>query len=236
LVHGGFSGAWIWLPLMDSLRAAGHLVEAFDLPGMGDDHTSASEVSLDSYAGRVCGGAGGQFRTGRASVLSRAETASKNSQCEKSGWPEPVRVEAAKGYAPSRGVVAGSIGLLAVVSALNFIAAKVGLRYLPPLTMASFRVMLAGAVMVPTYIFCSRLSAFAEAREARRRGFSWGDVWAFVYLGFFGVAINQMCFTIGLHYTSVGHAAVIVGMGPIYTLLLAALFRLERVTFSHVVP
>jgi len=29
-------------------------VEAFDLPGMGDDHTCASEVSLDSYAGRVC--------------------------------------------------------------------------------------------------------------------------------------------------------------------------------------
>ena len=37
LVHGGFSGAWIWLPLMDRLKAAGHLVEAFDLPGMGDD-------------------------------------------------------------------------------------------------------------------------------------------------------------------------------------------------------
>jgi len=54
LVHGGFSGAWIWLPLMDRLKAAGHLVEAFDLPGMGDDHTSASEVALDSYADRVC--------------------------------------------------------------------------------------------------------------------------------------------------------------------------------------
>ena len=54
LVHGGFSGAWIWLPLMNSLKAAGHSVEAFDLKGMGDDHTSASEVSLDSYAGRVC--------------------------------------------------------------------------------------------------------------------------------------------------------------------------------------
>jgi pimeloyl-ACP methyl ester carboxylesterase len=36
------------------LKAAGHSVETFDLPGMGDDHTSASEVSLDSYAGRVC--------------------------------------------------------------------------------------------------------------------------------------------------------------------------------------
>jgi pimeloyl-ACP methyl ester carboxylesterase len=54
LVHGGFSGAWIWLPLIDILKEAGHLVEAFDLPGMGDDHTSASEVSLDSYAARVC--------------------------------------------------------------------------------------------------------------------------------------------------------------------------------------
>ena len=49
LVHGEFSGAWIWLPLMDSLKAAGHVVEAFDLPGMGNDHTSASAVSLDSY-------------------------------------------------------------------------------------------------------------------------------------------------------------------------------------------
>jgi len=54
MVHGGFSGAWIWSPLIDILREAGHLVEAFDLPGMGDDHTPASEVSLDSYAARVC--------------------------------------------------------------------------------------------------------------------------------------------------------------------------------------
>jgi pimeloyl-ACP methyl ester carboxylesterase len=51
---GEFSGAWIWLPLMNSLKTAGYFVEAFDLPGMGDDHTSASEVSLDSYAARVC--------------------------------------------------------------------------------------------------------------------------------------------------------------------------------------
>jgi len=54
LVHGGFCGAWIWLPLIDTLKEAGHLVEAFDLPGMGDDHTPASEVSLDSFAARVC--------------------------------------------------------------------------------------------------------------------------------------------------------------------------------------
>jgi pimeloyl-ACP methyl ester carboxylesterase len=49
-----FPAHGFWLPLIDSLKAAGHLVEAYDLPGMGDDHTSASEVSVDSFAGRVC--------------------------------------------------------------------------------------------------------------------------------------------------------------------------------------
>src|SRR5258705_3690665 len=44
LVHGGFSGAWIWLPLMDRLKSAGHVVEAFDLPGMGNDNTALSDL------------------------------------------------------------------------------------------------------------------------------------------------------------------------------------------------
>jgi drug/metabolite transporter (DMT)-like permease len=50
-------------------------------------------------------------------------------------------------------------------------------------------------------------------------------------MGFFGVTINQICFTVGLRFTSVSHAAVIVGMGPIYTLIFAVLFKLERVTW-----
>jgi pimeloyl-ACP methyl ester carboxylesterase len=54
LVHGAFSGAWTWGPLTDRLKAAGHSVEAFDLPGLGDDHTPASEVTLDGCADRLC--------------------------------------------------------------------------------------------------------------------------------------------------------------------------------------
>jgi pimeloyl-ACP methyl ester carboxylesterase len=54
LVHGAFSGAWIWEPLVDRLKAAGHLVDAFDLPGLGEDHTPASEITLDAYATRLC--------------------------------------------------------------------------------------------------------------------------------------------------------------------------------------
>ena len=49
-----FSGAWIWKPLMDRLRAAGHSVEAFDLPGLGDDRTPAKDVTLDACAARLC--------------------------------------------------------------------------------------------------------------------------------------------------------------------------------------
>jgi pimeloyl-ACP methyl ester carboxylesterase len=54
LVHGAFGGAWSWEPVIPGLVEAGHTVEAFDLPGSGDDQTPVSEVTLDAYARRVC--------------------------------------------------------------------------------------------------------------------------------------------------------------------------------------
>ena len=54
LVHGAFSGAWIWQPLAERLKAAGHSGEAFDLPGSGDDRTPTAEVTLDACAARLC--------------------------------------------------------------------------------------------------------------------------------------------------------------------------------------
>lgn len=146
-----------------------------------------------------------------------------------------MQIESASGRTPGRIVIAASIGLIVVVWAFNFIAAKIGLQYLPPLAMGSFRVALAGAVMVPVYIGLSRLPAFAGASNLRRRGFVARDYWIFLYLGFFGVTVNQICFTTGLHFTSVSHAAIIVGMGPIYILALAVLLRLERATSHKVI-
>lgn len=146
-----------------------------------------------------------------------------------------MKIESPTGRAPRRPVIAASIAVLVVVWAGNFIAAKIGLLYLPPLAMASFRVVLAGAVMIPVYFSCLKLSAFAEAAQLRRRGFIARDFWIFAYLGFFGVTVNQMCFTIGLHFTSVSHSAVIVGLSPIYILVLAVLFRLERATGHKVI-
>jgi drug/metabolite transporter (DMT)-like permease len=146
-----------------------------------------------------------------------------------------VKIESPRGRTPNRPGIALAIAVLVVVWAVNFIAAKSGLTYLPPLALASFRVVLAGLVMIPVYFSCLRLQAFAEAAELRRRGFLARDVWTFLYLGFFGVVVNQMCFTIGLYFTRVSHAAVLVGLGPIYILALAVLLGLERATGRKVI-
>jgi drug/metabolite transporter (DMT)-like permease len=146
-----------------------------------------------------------------------------------------VKIESPTGRSPGRATLAVAIAVLVVVWAVNFIAAKIGLLYLRPLAMASFRVVLAGVVMIPVYFSCLKFSAFAEAADLRRRGLATRDLWTFFYLGFFGVTVNQMCFTIGLYFTHVNHAAVIVGLGPIYILVLAVLFRLERATGHKVV-
>jgi drug/metabolite transporter (DMT)-like permease len=142
-----------------------------------------------------------------------------------------VEIGNPSGPAPSRRVISVSIGVVVLVWALNFVAAKVGLRHLPPLAMASFRIVVAGAIMVPIYLAFRRLPIFAETVRASRAGFTAHDYRTFLYLGFFGVAVNQSCFTIGLRYTSISHSAVIVGMGPIYTLVLAVLARVEKATW-----
>lgn len=145
-----------------------------------------------------------------------------------------MQIDNSRARVPSPATVTASTGLIVMVWAFNFIAAKIGLHTLPGLAMASFRVLLAGIVMVPTYLLCIRLPAFAEAAAAYRRGFTMRDLWTFVNLGFLGVCVNQLCFTVGLQFTSVGHAAVILGLGPFYVLVLAVLFRLETATWRKI--
>jgi len=54
LVHGAFGRAANWDRVAPGLRAAGHDVEAIDLPGQGDDPTPVAEATLDRYARKVC--------------------------------------------------------------------------------------------------------------------------------------------------------------------------------------
>jgi drug/metabolite transporter (DMT)-like permease len=121
--------------------------------------------------------------------------------------------------------------------AINFLVVKVGLRHLPALTFASFRIVAAGFFMLAIAPLCRRLPMFRESHSplATRHSPLLHDFFTFAYLGLFGVTINQFCFTLGLRYTSVTHSSIIVGMAPIYTLTLAVLLRLERLTWRKAV-
>jgi drug/metabolite transporter (DMT)-like permease len=135
---------------------------------------------------------------------------------------------------PSHALVWLAVIFLTTVWAVNFIAAKIALRYFPAMTLASIRVVLAGSFILLLNPLCRRLPAFQHASDAPRQKHTPLDLWRFLYLGFLGVTVNQICFTIGLRYTSVKHSAIIVGMGPIYALVLAVLFRLESATLRKV--
>lgn len=54
LVHGGFTGAWIWRKLTPLLEKAGHHVTAIDLPGHGDDTTPVEDADMVAYVNRAC--------------------------------------------------------------------------------------------------------------------------------------------------------------------------------------
>ncbi len=141
---------------------------------------------------------------------------------------------ATSAHPPSRRVLTATIAFLTTVWAINYITAKIALRHIDPFTFASFRLVLAGVFMFLIYRLCLRLPAFADAARARRIGWTRHDLWIFLYLGFFGVTINQFCFTVGMRYTSVIHSAIISSLSPIYTLILAVLFRLENATLRKV--
>ena len=50
LVHGSMHGRWCWHKLVPLLEAQGHRVLAPDLPGMGEDPTPLSEVTMSTWA------------------------------------------------------------------------------------------------------------------------------------------------------------------------------------------
>ena len=122
------------------------------------------------------------------------------------------------------------VAVMVACWSLNFIFGKVALRYWSPLTLAAFRVELAGLIMLPIYLFFRSRKPPGAAAERPRAGFDRRDFWTFAQLGFLGVGVNQICFTIGLNYTTVGHSALIIGMGPILIMLLARLQGLEALT------
>ncbi|MGA7028616.1 MAG: DMT family transporter [Candidatus Acidiferrales bacterium] len=105
----------------------------------------------------------------------------------------------------------------------NYVAGKIALRTMDPITLVSFRLELAALIMLPIY-FAQR-----DRSPLRLR-----DIWPFAYLGFFGAIVNQGLFTVGLNYTTSDHSAVIIAVGPMIILLLARIMKLEAFTIGKI--
>jgi drug/metabolite transporter (DMT)-like permease len=108
------------------------------------------------------------------------------------------------------------ISLQVLLWSLNYLAGKLALRAFDPFTLAAYRLVLAGLLYVP-------LLAMRNARHL----FRLRDLPVLALLGLLGVVLNQGGFVVSLEYTSVGHVALMVAIGPLLVLLLARLAGLE---------
>lgn len=118
-----------------------------------------------------------------------------------------------------RWLIGGLAGLLVLAWSFNYIAGKVALEHLDPVTLVAFRLVLAGAIY---------LTLFLTTPRPVRIG--WADVPRLIVLGIFGVVMNQGGFTVALDFTSVGHVAIILAMGPVLVLLIARIIGQEVLT------
>jgi len=111
----------------------------------------------------------------------------------------------------------------------NYIIGKIALREFPPLLACGLRIALAGLFMLPVYLGQRRDTADPGGKPASN---AWTpqDIPILLYLGVFGVTLNQLFFLIGLSRTSVVHSALIIAMTPIFVLVAAAIVKQERIT------
>jgi drug/metabolite transporter (DMT)-like permease len=129
--------------------------------------------------------------------------------------PEPPR--------PRKLTLAFWLFMMLVLWSGNYVAGKIALRTLDPITLTCLRLQLAAFIMLAIYF---------SRRE--RQPLKLADAWPFLYLGFLGVVVNQGLFTVGLNFTTSDHSAVIIAIGPIIILLLARALKLEALTTAKI--
>src|SRR5438270_3768478 len=139
---------------------------------------------------------------------------------------------------PSAIWISFAITFLILVWSLNYVVGKIGLRELPALALGSFRVVTAGIVSLPVLFLLrrgKRQGVKGELEVSKKPSRRLDELWTITYLGFFGVVLNQGCFTVGLSYTSVSHSSLIIGCAPILILVLSWAMRLEALTQGKVI-
>jgi drug/metabolite transporter (DMT)-like permease len=99
----------------------------------------------------------------------------------------------------------------------NPVAVKLAVADVPPLPFVTIRFLLAGLVLLPVALLLGR------GREVGRR-----DLLAMAGVGFVGVGMNNVAFTLGVSMTTASETALIYAAVPIWGILLGLALGLER--------
>ncbi|MFH1679108.1 MAG: DMT family transporter [Candidatus Eisenbacteria bacterium] len=103
-----------------------------------------------------------------------------------------------------------------ILFAFHYLAAKEVVEVVPPRAWALLRVSAAALILL----------AIDRMRRPRAR-VAPGDVLRLGLFALFGVVINQVCFTEGIHRTTPSHSALINTLIPVSTFFFALVFRTE---------
>jgi drug/metabolite transporter (DMT)-like permease len=119
----------------------------------------------------------------------------------------------------SLGVADGAMLLVITIWAVNSVLTKAALGdHINPRVYVFLRFAIVAAILVPLLA--------VQGRNLRVRREDYGR---FLLTGITGYALYNMLFVIGLSKTSAFSAAILVGLAPIFTLLIAMLLGLEQV-------
>lgn len=94
----------------------------------------------------------------------------------------------------------------------NFVFSKITLKEIPGPLVAGMRTIFAAIALMAVY---------KQSRNADRPPLRRDEYPQLCLIGICGIAINQVCFLIGLSLTSASHAALVIGLTPFMVLFLA---------------
>ncbi|MFN0101728.1 MAG: DMT family transporter [Bryobacteraceae bacterium] len=108
----------------------------------------------------------------------------------------------------------------------NFVVSKFALREMPSPLAAGLRTVIAAAALMAVYRVWKR-----DGRPPLRRD----EYPRLCVIGVCGIAVNQICFLMGLSLTSASHASLVIGLTPFMVLLLAWFRGHEAFTINRAI-
>lgn len=106
----------------------------------------------------------------------------------------------------------------------NFVFSKIALKEMPGALVAGMRTLIAAVALMAVY---------RQFREDGRPPIRRDEYPQLCLIGVCGIAVNQICFLIGLSLTSASHASLVIGLTPFMVLFLAWLRGHETFTWKR---